>query len=187
MHIGRLMIVNKETGKLENNRFSPSPHFNERPDEGDVSLLVIHSISLPPGEFGGSYIEDFFLGKLDVTQHDYFKTLKETRVSAHLVIDRQGEIIQFVPFSQRAWHAGQSSFNGRDNCNDFSIGIELEGVDDVAYSDAQYKSLVEVTKALQAVYSKITNENIKGHEHIAPGRKTDPGPAFDWMRYLNLL
>jgi N-acetyl-anhydromuramoyl-L-alanine amidase len=181
------MIINKEAGRLENARFLSSPHFNARPNEDDISLLVIHSISLPPGEFGGSYIEDFFLGKLDVTQHDYFQTLKDSRVSAHLVIDRQGEITQFVPFSQRAWHAGQSSFDGRDNCNDYSIGIELEGVDDVAYTEAQYASLVEVTKALQVAYPKITKDNIKGHEHIAPGRKTDPGAAFDWMRYLNLL
>lgn len=177
------MIVNKKTGRLENVRFSPSPHFNMRPDEGDISLLVIHSISLPPGEFGGGYIEDFFLGKLDITQHDYFQTLKDTRVSAHLVIDRQGCVTQFVPFSQRAWHAGQSSFNGRDNCNDFSIGIELEGADDVAYTEAQYTSLVEVTKALQVAYPKITNDNIKGHQHIAPGRKTDPGKAFDWNKF----
>lgn len=178
------MIVNKTAGKLVDINFLPSPHCNERPDENDICLLVIHSISLPPGEFGGSYIEDFFLGKLDITQHDYFQTLKDTRVSAHLVINRQGKVAQFVPFSQRAWHAGQSCFNGRDNCNDFSIGIELEGVDDVPYTQEQYKSLVEVTKALQKAYPKITNDNIKGHAHIAPGRKTDPGKAFDWSKFL---
>ena len=179
------MIINNHL--IADIKFLESPNFNTRPKDVSINLLVIHSISLPPKVYGNNHIENFFLNKLDHSLDPFYEEIRELKVSAHLLIKRDGEIIQFVPFNMRAWHAGESSFEGKDNCNDYSIGIELEGVDDVAYTEAQYASLVEVTKALQVAYPKITKDNIKGHEHIAPGRKTDPGAAFDWMRYLNLL
>ncbi|WP_434358414.1 1,6-anhydro-N-acetylmuramyl-L-alanine amidase AmpD [Parasalinivibrio latis] len=168
-------------------RRSPSPHFNTRPDINDISLLVIHNISLPPGQFGGTYVEDFFLGNLTSTAHPFFDEIRDVQVSSHLFIRRDGEVVQFVPFNGRAWHAGQSCFDGRENCNDYSIGIELEGTDTQAYTDGQYEALKGVTEALLKRYPAITPERITGHEHIAPGRKTDPGSAFDWTRYIQNL
>ncbi|AWB69117.1 1,6-anhydro-N-acetylmuramyl-L-alanine amidase AmpD [Saccharobesus litoralis] len=164
-----------------------SNHFNPRPDEQDISLLVIHNISLPAGQFATSYVEDLFLGQLDIEAHPSFVDLQGLRVSAHLFIRRDGEVIQFVPFNQRAWHAGVSSFAGRENCNDFSIGIEMEGTDDLAYTSEQYSVLIAVTDAIQKAYPKVTHERICGHCDIAPGRKTDPGKAFDWQRFLSAL
>lgn len=165
----------------------PSPNFNERPD-AEVSLLVIHSISLPPGEYGGSAIIDLFTNQLDCDAHPYFdENLRGMKVSAHFLIRRDGGLIQFVSTDDRAWHAGQSHFEGRSDCNDFSIGIELEGEDSIPYEEAQYGVLIQLTKALQTAYPEITNERIVGHEHIAPGRKTDPGPAFDWSHYRDGL
>ncbi|SFV87031.1 N-acetylmuramoyl-L-alanine amidase AmpD [hydrothermal vent metagenome] len=158
----------------------PSPNYNERP-EGEISLLVIHNISLPPNEFGNHYIEQFFTNQLDFKAHPYFQTLKNLQVSAHLLIKRDGSVIQFVAFDKRAWHAGQSNFNGREDCNDFSIGIELEGADDIAYTDKQYKALNENIKTLKSQYPITT---VVGHNDIAPGRKTDPGDAFDWSKII---
>ena len=168
-------------------RHCPSPNCNERPDASDVSLLVIHNISLPPGEFGGASIEAFFCNTLDCDAHPYFDQLRDLQVSAHLLIRRDGELVQFVPLAQRAWHAGVSEFEGRDNCNDFSIGIELEGTDEEAYTDQQYNALVRVSRQIMAEYPLIEPGRICGHSDIAPGRKTDPGPAFDWDRYRQLL
>jgi AmpD protein len=165
----------------------PSPNHNQRPIAHDISLLVIHNISLPPEQFGGGYIEQFFCNQLDCSQHAYFREIEGMQVSAHLLITRVGELIQFVSFEQRAWHAGQSSFSGRENCNDFSIGIELEGTDEINYTDVQYQALTRVTWQLIQSYPGITPENIVGHSDIAPGRKTDPGKAFDWSRYRQLL
>lgn len=154
----------------------PSLNYNERPN-GEVSLVVIHNISLPPKEFGNDCVEQFFTNKLDFGAHPYFQTLIGIEVSTHLFIKRDGEIIQFVPFDKRAWHAGQSNFAGRENCNDFSIGIELEGSDNITYETLQYKVLKTTLKQLKSHYP-ITD--IVGHSDIAPGRKTDPGDAFDW-------
>ncbi len=174
-------------GLFKNVRQVPSAHYNERPDQTDISLLVIHNISLPPSQFLNNYVEAFFLGELKPSDHSYFESIHELKVSAHLFIQRDGNIIQFVPFHKRAWHAGLSSFNGRDNCNDFSIGIELEGADDIPYTDEQYQQLVLVTRELIIEYSKIKLDHIVGHSDIAPGRKTDPGDAFDWSRYHQML
>ncbi|WP_406564948.1 1,6-anhydro-N-acetylmuramyl-L-alanine amidase AmpD [Mangrovitalea sediminis] len=165
----------------------PSPNFNDRPAGVPVSLLVLHNISLPPAQFEGNAIERFFLNELEPDEHPYFQQIHSLKVSAHFLIRRQGELIQFVSVFDRAWHAGRSSFEGRSECNDFSVGIELEGTDDLPYSDAQYACLVSVTQELMAVFPAITPERIVGHEHVAPGRKTDPGPAFDWSRFLNQL
>lgn len=164
-----------------------SPFFNHRPQDTDISLLVIHHISLPAGEFTGDHIKDLFMGCLDVNAHPSFAPLKGLEVSAHCLIRRNGDVIQFVPFNQRAWHAGASSFQGRENCNDFAIGIELEGTGDIPYTDEQYVSLIEVTEAIVQKYPQITKTRITGHENIAPKRKSDPGPSFDWDRYLKLL
>lgn len=163
-----------------------SQNQNERPD-GEISLLVIHNISLPPEQFGGPGIRQLFTNCLDPEEHPYYAQIFQLEVSAHLLIDRQGSVTQFVPFDKRAWHAGRSCFEGREACNDFSIGIELEGADETPYTDAQYRSLVEVTKQLIRAYPDITAERICGHSDIAPGRKTDPGPAFDWQRYRSSL
>ncbi len=164
-----------------------SPNWDERPPGSDISLLVIHNISLPPGEFGGPWIDRLFTNRLPADAHPYFAGIAELRVSAHLLIRRDGEAIQYVPFDKRAWHAGQSSFQGRPRCNDFSIGIELEGTDEIPYTTHQYISLGRVARALCRRYPAITPERIVGHSDIAPGRKSDPGPAFDWQRLRSLL
>ena len=164
-----------------------SPNYGERPHNVAISLLVIHNISLPPGQFGGTHIRELFCNRLDCGAHPDFNDLDGLRVSSHLLINRDGELCQFVSFLDRAWHAGESEFQGRSNCNDFSIGIELEGTDDLPYTDQQYDSLVQVTKTLQNHYPLISPGRIVGHCDIAPGRKTDPGPAFDWHRYKKLL
>ena len=164
-----------------------SDNCNARPAGSVISLLVIHNISLPAGHFGGDYIEQLFTNCLDCEADASFADLKNLRVSAHLLINRQGRVTQFVPFDQRAWHAGISTFEGVENCNDYSIGIELEGVDDSPYTEQQYQSLVAVTRLLRDQYPQISMARIVGHSDIAPGRKTDPGPAFDWNHYKNLL
>ena len=164
----------------------PSPHCDARECE-DISLLVIHNISLPAGEWGTPYVRDLFMGTLDVAAHPSFDLLAGVKVSAHLFIDRKGHIVQFVPFEKRAWHAGPSMFDGRTHCNDFSIGIELEGSDTAPFTDAQYEALLSATKAIQALYPLITKERIVGHSDVAPSRKTDPGPLFDWDRFFRLL
>lgn len=164
-----------------------SPNCDDRPADEAISLLVIHNISLPPGEFGGGFVPALFTNTLDSNAHPYFATLAGLQVSAHLLIDRNGGITQFVPFGKRAWHAGQSCFGRRERCNDFSIGIELEGEDWTPYTDAQYQQLLVVSRALMAAYPQITPARIVGHRDIAPGRKTDPGLAFDWHRFLTQL
>lgn len=161
-----------------------SPNFNARPPGTEISLLVIHNISLPAGQFGGPHIPDLFLNRLDYSAHPSFESLREVQVSAHFLIRRDGSLLQFVSAQQRAWHAGASAFAGRSGCNDFSIGIELEGSDDLPFEGPQYDALAELSLALMAGYPL---EHIVGHEHIAPGRKTDPGPCFDWKRYRRLL
>ena len=176
-----------KNGWLKSASEVPSPNVDRRPDSADISLLVIHNISLPPNQFGGGYIEQFFSNCLDPGADDYFATICDLRVSSHLLIDRLGNITQFAPFTVRAWHAGVSNFDGRENCNDFSIGIEMEGADNIAYTDTQYKVLAEVTAALCREYPLITADRIVGHSDIAPGRKTDPGEAFDWQRYRQML
>lgn len=168
-------------------RHCPSPNHGERPPEAVISLLVIHNISLPPGQYGGPDIEAFFCNRLDCDQHPFYREIAHLKVSAHGLIRRDGELVQFVPLLKRAWHAGRSCFEGREECNDFSIGVELEGCDDEPYSDAQYRTLVALSQKLMALFPAITPDRIVGHEHIAPGRKTDPGPAFDWRRYLEEL
>lgn len=167
--------------------FLPSPHFNNRPDESDISLIVIHNISLPGGQFGLPYITDLFMGCLDCNADPSFADLKGLDVSAHCLIRRDGEVIQYVPFNKRAWHAGVSEYQNRTGCNDFSIGIELEGTDDTPFDDAQYQSLEKLVKTLVKQYPKLNKERITGHSDIAPGRKTDPGPQFNWQRLLTAL
>ncbi len=164
-----------------------SPNHNERPSEDRIDLLVIHNISLPPGEFGGPYICELFTNRLDQNAHPYFQEIAGLEVSAHLLIRRDGHVIQFVPFNMRAWHAGESCFGDEQGCNDFSIGIELEGCDDIEYTSEQYHRLAEVTRQLMKVYNGITPERITGHSDIAPERKTDPGSAFDWTLYRKLI
>ncbi len=163
--------------------FYPSTHWDERPVHSKISLLVIHNISLPPNQFGGDYIKYFFTGQLDPSLHPYFESIYQMRVSAHCLIKRNGQIIQFVPFDKRAWHAGLSSFQGLSNCNDYSIGIELEGTDHIVYTADQYRSLNLVSQQLLAQYPALNLARIVGHNDIAPGRKTDPGVAFNWPLY----
>ena len=180
------MQLNPETGWVDGISHCPSPNFNERP-QGEISLLVIHNISLPPGQFGTGKVQEFFTSGLNASEHAYFAGIADMRVSAHFFIERDGQISQFVSCLQRAWHAGVSSFSGRDNCNDFSLGIELEGTDDLPYSEAQYDALVPLVQQLLAAYPALSVERICGHSDIAPGRKTDPGPAFDWPRLRTAL
>jgi len=175
--------VDIQSGLLNKAIQIESPNCDLRPDNTEISLIVVHGISLPPSDFGGDYIEHFFTNTLDCSQHSYFEEIKDLKVSSHLLIDRQGTVKQFVPFNKRAWHAGVSVFNGRECCNDFSIGIELEGADDIAYTDIQYDRLQQVCHQLINTYPGILAENIVGHCDIAPGRKTDPGESFDWQRF----
>ena len=174
-------------GWCEQARRVPSPHNNKRASPDDISLLVVHGISLPPGQFGGPWIDDLFLGRLDPAAHPYFAEIHQLRVSAHCLIRRDGELVQYVPFGARAWHAGVSSWEGREACNDFSIGIELEGTDELPYEEAQYLTLAGLTRAMSGQYTAITPERIVGHCDIAPGRKTDPGDSFEWAHYRHLL
>ncbi|MEQ8859561.1 MAG: 1,6-anhydro-N-acetylmuramyl-L-alanine amidase AmpD [Pseudomonadales bacterium] len=161
-----------------------SPNSDERPDPAAVELVVVHGISLPPGRFGGRYVRDLFLNRLDLRAHPAFASLDGVRVSAHLFLSRRGAVTQFVPFDRRAWHAGASSWRGRSGCNDFAIGIELEGTDERRYTTSQYRRLEQVLRVLLARYPRLSPDAIVGHCEIAPGRKSDPGPAFDWPRVL---
>ena len=174
-------------GRLRMARWLASPNADERPSGIEPDLLVIHNISLPPGQFGGPWIERLFQNQLAPQAHPFFAQIAHVRVSAHLLIRRDGELLQFVALQRRAWHAGRSAFEGRSECNDYSIGIELEGSDRVAYTDLQYQCLIQTTTIIQSRYPQITSRRITGHEQIAPGRKTDPGPAFDWTRYRTAL
>lgn len=181
------MRVDTANGWLNGIDHCPSAHFNMRPEGSDISLLVIHNISLPPGQFGSGCVQQFFCGTLDHSSHPYFSQIDGLRVSAHFLIERDGRLTQFVSCLDRAWHAGQSCFAGRENCNDFSIGVELEGTDDLPFAAAQYDALVALSEALMQAYPLINPARITGHQHIAPGRKTDPGPCFDWQGYLGRL
>lgn len=181
--IGAMSIAD---GLLAAARFVPSPNFDVRPEGMPIDALIVHAISLPPGEFGGDSIERLFTNCLDPEAHPYFGTIAHLRVSAHLLIRRDGELIQFVPFTRRAWHAGESCCEGRTRVNDFSIGIELEGGDEFPFTDIQYRRLASATRALMSAYPAITPARLYGHSDISPGRKTDPGPHFDWMHYRAL-
>ena len=181
------MDIDAENGYLYGARRVNSPNHDDRPAGCDIDLVVIHGISLPPGEFGGDGIECLFTNTLDPEAHPYFQQIGDLRVSAHLLIRRDGELVQFVPFNKRAWHAGQSCFEGRESCNNFSIGIELEGTDEQPYEAAQVRLLAEVVHALCEAYPGLHSDRVVGHSAIAPGRKTDPGPYFDWEGFRNLL
>lgn len=178
----RALNIDHGSGRLRDARWAPSPNCDDRPPGCAVDLVVIHGISLPPGDFGGPWIEALFTNSLPESEHPYFAEIKEMRVSAHVLIRRDGELIQFVPFHQRAWHAGVSCYQDREHCNDFAIGIELEGCDDIPYTDDQYRQLARLIRALITAYPTLSTERLVGHSDIAPGRKTDPGPAFDWER-----
>jgi AmpD protein len=179
--------IDPATGLVAGARQVLSPHFDARPPGVLPELIVVHGISLPPGEFGGPWIDRLFTGSLPPDAHPYFRDIARARVSAHALIRRDGTIVQYVPFGQRAWHAGQSHYRGRPACNDFSIGIELEGTDDTAYADLQYEQLAALVEALLAAYPTLSVDHIAGHSEVAPGRKTDPGPAFDWERWRTIL
>ncbi len=159
-------------------KWAPSPNFNIRPDGAQISLFVVHNISLPPNQFGGDQVQQFFCNQLDCDQHDYFDQLRDLKVSAHFYIKRTGELIQFVSTEHRAWHAGASSYKGIDNCNDYSIGVELEGADHIEYTGEQYAQLNKLAQDLKERYVNLVD--VAGHCDIAPGRKTDPGPSFNW-------
>jgi len=171
-------------GWVNGARRIPSPNFDERPEGSGISLLVIHNISLPPNAYGGPGIIELFTNRLDPSAHPYYETIKDLKVSSHFLIRRDGELIQFVPCSKRAWHAGASNWCGRERCNDFSLGVELEGSDFEPFTDAQYETLGRLSKALHTAYPIA---DAVGHSDIAPGRKTDPGPHFDWARYRRSL
>lgn len=167
--------------------YVPSPNCDDRPPDTEPDTVVIHAISLPPGQYGGDRIDDLFLNQLDPSAHAYFRTVCNLRVSSHFLVRRDGEIAQFVPVSRRAWHAGVSEFEGRNFVNDFSVGIELEGTDDTPFESVQYDSLSLLTRLLISAYPGINMKRIVGHSDIAPGRKADPGPHFDWFRFLGSL
>lgn len=181
------MQIDITSGLIKEARQQPSPNYDSRPDESDISLIVVHGISLPPGEFGDDYIDQLFTNKLNPNEHPYFKEIAGLKVSSHLLIRRDGELVQYVPLLKRAWHAGASSYKNCENCNDFSVGIELEGEDETAYTDVQYQVLSKLIKHLIATYPGLNRNSIAGHSDIAPGRKTDPGDAFDWERLNTLL
>ena len=181
------LFHNNKTGIVENVRQIPSPNFDERPVNTEIDLLVVHAISLPPRSYGGSFIEDFFSNCLNCDAHPYFKEIADLHVSSHFLIDRAGLITQFVPTHCRAWHAGVSQFNGVESVNDFGIGIELEGCDEDMFESGQYNALVNLTQCLQEAYPEIDGDRIVGHSDISPGRKTDPGPCFEWAKYRAML
>lgn len=181
------MDIDSKTGLVGQARLVNSPNCDNRPDGIEIDLIVIHNISLPPGEFGGPWIDALFTNTLDPTQDPFFQDIATRKVSAHVLIRRDGEIVQYVPFHRRAWHAGESDYQGRKNCNDFSIGIEMEGCDEQGFESIQYQNLASLLKGLFSQYKTISKEHITGHSDIAPGRKTDPGPYFEWQRILDLL
>lgn len=176
------MQIDIQTGLVAQARQVSSPNWDERPANVIPELLVIHGISLPPGDFGGPWIDQLFTNSLQSDAHPYFAEIGHMKVSSHLLIRRNGELVQYVPLNKRAWHAGQSCFKGRECCNDFSIGVELEGTDELPYAEEQYRVLNRLVAALLSAYPSLTADNIVGHSDIAPGRKTDPGTAFDWNR-----
>lgn len=175
------------TGWLQTVEAIHSPNYDARPDKSNIKLIVIHGISLPPAEFGGGYIQDLFCNQLDPDGHEYFAEICDLKVSSHCLIERNGNIIQFVSFLDRAWHAGLSNWQGEPACNNFSIGIELEGTDELSYTASQYQQLDLLIRCLRDEFSTIEPDALCGHSDIAPGRKTDPGPAFEWPRIKRLL
>lgn len=179
--------IDPATSLIDEADFIESPNVDARPDDHDIDLIVIHSISLPPGEFGGPWIEKLFTNQLPADKHPYFEEINALQVSAHALIMRDGTVKQFVPFDQRAWHAGESCYQGRETCNDYSIGIELEGTDDSDFADIQYEKLAELIVSLEQTYPGISRQRLTGHSDIAPGRKTDPGTGFDWFKLKKLL
>lgn len=181
------MKIDRATGLIEGVRQVPSSNQDARPEGVEPELVVLHGISLPPGEFGGPWIDHLFTNRLDPEAHPYFREIADLRVAAHLLIRRDGELVQYVPFHRRAWHAGVSRWREREAVNDFSVGIELEGTDDLPYEEPQYRRLAEVVRALAEAYPGITPDRVTAHSEIAPVRKTDPGPAFDWGRLRALL
>jgi len=181
------LVIGQHDGWLRAVRRVESPNADCRPAGVDAQLIVVHGISLPPGEFGGSAIDALFCNQLDPDAHPYYCEIASLEVSAHALIRRDGDITQYVPFHLRAWHAGQSSYQGREACNDFSVGIELEGCDTLPYEDAQYRSLSQLILALRRAYPTLATAPVVGHEHIAPGRKTDPGPTFNWQRLTDMI
>jgi len=176
-----------EHGLLPGARQVPSPNCDERPQGMLADLIVVHGISLPPDQFGGPWIDRLFTNTLTAAEHPYFAEIADRKVSTHLLIRRDGEWVQYVPFHRRAWHAGVSQYQGRERCNDFSIGIELEGTDTIAYEPAQYRALANAIRVLCDTYPSLSTQRIAGHSDIAPGRKTDPGDVFDWVRLRALL
>lgn len=181
------MIVSPDTGWIDGVRRVSSPNYDERPPGTELGLIVVHGISLPPGEFGNGWIDRLFCNELPGDAHPYFAAICSVAVSAHVLIGRDGAVAQYVPFDRRAWHAGRSEYCGRTACNDFSIGIELEGTDDLAYTSEQYRMLAELIVALRRAYPSLNDAEVVGHSEIAPGRKTDPGPAFDWTELMRQL
>lgn len=179
--------VDTGTGWLDTARRVPSPNQDERPPGSEPELVVVHAISLPPGSFGGDGIDRLFTNTLDPAAHPYFAEVADRCVSAHAMIRRDGGLTQYVPFHRRAWHAGRSSFRGRPECNDFSVGVELEGTDELPFEPVQYRRLAALVAALADAYPGITGDRLAGHCDIAPGRKTDPGPHFDWHHLQQLL
>lgn len=180
------MRICSDSGLIEGVEYIASPNCDER-EGGEISLAVIHNISLPPDQFGGTGIQQLFTNCLDPNEHPYYRKIHQLRVSSHILIRRNGSLVQFVPFTKRAWHAGVSSFAGREKCNEYSVGIELEGCDTQPFENAQYESLVTLLKALFVAYPQINTERVTGHSDIAPGRKTDPGPCFKWEKLLGKL
>lgn len=174
--------IDTERGLIQPAKHCSSPNCDDRPGDATLSLVIIHSISLPPGEFGGDEIEAFFCNALDCSAHPFFDEIRDLHVSAHLLLRRDGSVLQFVPFHKRAWHAGESRFRGVERCNDFSLGIELEGDDETPYTDGQYRTLSGVLCALLKAYPGLSLRRVAGHCDVSPGRKTDPGPVFDWLR-----
>lgn len=181
------MIIDPTTGWLEGVRRVESPNSDDRPSGTDLELIVVHGISLPPGRFGEGWIDRFFRNELPAAADPYFATIADAKVSAHVLVARDGALTQYVSFNRRAWHAGRSLYCGRTACNDFSVGIELEGTDDSPYMRAQYESLAAVVRALRDAYPSLRGAEIVGHSDIAPGRKTDPGQSFDWSALRALL
>lgn len=181
------VLIDPGSGLGRDIPYRPSPHCDDRPPGVTVEVLVVHAISLPPGRFGGPYIDDLFLGRLDPAAHPYFQEIQGLRVSAHFLVRRDGTLVQYVPVHRRAWHAGESCCEGRTRVNDFSVGVELEGCDELPFEPVQYEVLAGLARALMAVFPAVTPQRIYGHADVAPGRKTDPGPHFDWQRLRGLL
>ncbi|MGB6307644.1 MAG: 1,6-anhydro-N-acetylmuramyl-L-alanine amidase AmpD [Steroidobacteraceae bacterium] len=181
------MEVDPDSGLIRGARQIVSPNYDSRPAGVQPDLIVVHGISLPPGEYGGPWIDRLFTNTLPADVHPYFAEIAALRVSSHVVVTRDGAVTQYVPFTQRAWHAGKSIYRGREACNDFSVGVELEGADTQPYEDAQYRTLAELVAALCRALPGLSPARIVGHSDVAPGRKTDPGPAFDWLRARRLI